>query len=73
MIQILDSEYLLFSSLGTFNPDFRLGIYSFSLCWISVFNVLTKHRPQVADSEIGKSVFESKNKSLSSDFISLND
>ena len=32
--------------------------------------VLTKHGPQVADSEIGKSAFESKNKSLSSDFIS---
>ena len=36
-------------------------------------DVLTKHKPQVADSEIGKSVFESKNNSLSSDFISLND
>ena len=27
---------------GYINPDFRLGISSFSLRWISVFNVLTK-------------------------------
>ena len=30
---------------------------------------MTKHGPQAADSEIGKSVFESKNKSLSSDLF----
>ena len=39
------------------------------LHWRSVFNVLTKYVPQVANLEIVEADFESKNNSLSSDLF----